>query len=230
MIVYKDKDIAVCVKPYGVSSQESGNDNMIARLKDELLCPVYPVHRLDTTTTGLIVYALNQKSAAALSRTVADGKIEKEYLAIVNGECEESGELTDILFHDKIKNKSFVVSKERKGAKTAHLAYKKLDSAETDEGKLSLVRIRLFTGRTHQIRVQLANVRCPLYGDGKYGARNNGKIHLHSAKLTFPHPATGKNVSFASAPYGDKWDLFKTADKNPCQKITQPYADRKGYQ
>jgi len=212
MIVYKDNDIAVCVKPYGVSSQENGADNMIARLNKELLCEAYPVHRLDTATTGLMVYALNKKSAAVLSKSVTDGKIEKEYLAIVNGECEESAELTDILFHDKIKNKSFVVSNERKGAKKAHLVYKRLESVETDEGVLSLVRIRLFTGRTHQIRVQMSNIRHPLYGDGKYGARNRDKIHLHSAKLSFPHPATGKEITFSSVPDGGKWSLFKISE------------------
>ena len=212
MIIYKDRDIAVCVKPYGVSSQENGADNMIARLKDELLCDVYPVHRLDTTTTGLIVYALNKKSAARLSSAVAEGKIEKEYLAIVNGECKESEDLNDILFHDKIKNKSFVVSNERKGAKTACLSYKRLGFAETEEGKLSLVRIKLFTGRTHQIRVQMSNIKCPLYGDGKYGAKNKGKIHLHSVALSFPHPSSGKIVSFSSVPDGDKWDLFKITE------------------
>ena len=117
------------------------------------------------------------------------------------------------MFHDKVKNKSFVVSNERKGAKTARLSYKRLGSAETEEGKLSLVRIKLFTGRTHQIRVQMSNIKCPLYGDGKYGAKNNGKIHLHSATLSFPHPITGKIIGFSSLPEGDNWSLFKITEQ-----------------
>ena len=212
MICYKDKDIAVCIKPYGISSQENSGDNMISRLKQELGCEVYPVHRLDTTTTGLIVYALNKRSAAILSDAVADGKIKKEYYAIVNGECKEEEELNNILFHDKIRNKSFVVSTERKGAKPASLMYRRIDCVKDGTDTLSLVRIKLYTGRTHQIRVQMANIKNPLYGDGKYGARNSGRIHLHSAYLSFPHPKTGKTVSLSSAPEGEKWDLFKITE------------------
>ena len=212
MIAYKDKDIVVCVKPYGVSSQENGKDNMISRLRENFSCDVYPIHRLDVTTTGLIVYALNKKSAAGLSESVANGELEKEYYAIVNGKCRDSAELTDILFHDKIKNKSFVVSGERKGAKRAQLSYRRLDSAETDEGILSLVKIKLYTGRTHQIRVQMANIKNPLYGDGKYGAKNNGIIHLHSASLSFKHPVTGKKLSFVSVPEGGMWSYFKITE------------------
>ena len=212
MICYKDKDIAVCIKPYGISSQDDGKDNMISRLKNELSCEVYPVHRLDTTTTGLIVYALNKRSAAKLSDSVARGEIKKEYLAVVNGECNNSGELNDLLFHDRIKNKSFVVSGERKGSKRAILTYNTLGSVNDEGTVLSLVRIALMTGRTHQIRVQMANIRNPLYGDGKYGAKNNGRIHLHSCYLSFPHPITGKKIELSSYPEGDKWELFKITE------------------
>ncbi len=209
MIYYKDRDIAVCLKPYGIASQDDGKDNMISRLRNELSCEVYPVHRLDTATTGLIVYALNKKSAAKMSDAVARGELKKEYLAIVNGECHNTGELDDLLFHDRIKNKSFVISSERKGAKRALLTYRTLDTVNTEGDSLSLVRIQLLTGRTHQIRVQMANIRHPLYGDGKYGAKNNGRIHLHSAYLLFPHPVTGKEMKFSSLPDEGKWSLFK---------------------
>ena len=171
IIYYKDKDIAVCEKIYGVSSQINDKENMVSMLEKELNCTVYPVHRLDTTTTGLIVYALNKKSAARLSDTVARGELNKEYYAVAHGEISTvKGEM------------------------------------------LSLVRIKLYTGRTHQIRVQMANMGSPLFGDGKYGAKDNGKIRLHSSYLSFPHPSSGRMLEFSSLPQGEIWDDFKISE------------------
>ena len=90
---------------------------MVELLSNELKCEVYPVHRLDTTTTGLMVFALNKISAARLSDSVAKGELLKEYYAIVHGKLQPQGELIDLLYHDRIRNKSFVVKTERKGAK-----------------------------------------------------------------------------------------------------------------
>ena len=212
IIYYKDKHIAVCEKEYGVSSQESDKINMVSLLREELGKEVYPVHRLDTTTTGLMVYALNKRSAAVLSEYVTEGRLEKEYLAVVNGKSDTQGELNDLLFHDRIRNKSFVVDTERKGAKRAILTYTTEGTEEINGEELSLVRIRLITGRTHQIRVQFANIGAPLFGDGKYGARNKGEIRLHSAHLSFPHPATGQKMEFLSTPSGKIWDDFKITE------------------
>ena len=97
---------------------------MISLLSAELGAEVFPVHRLDTTTTGLMVFALNKVSAAKLSDTVSKGELSKEYYAIAHGELQPQGELNDLLYHDRIKNKSFVVGTERKGAKRAILTYK----------------------------------------------------------------------------------------------------------
>ena len=118
----------------------------------------------------------------------------KEYVALVHGTPPESGDWTDLLFKDSSKNKVFVVKKERRGVKKARLEYVRLR-----EGDTSLVRIRLYTGRSHQIRVQFSSRGFPLVGDHKYGGRDNSPApYLYSCKLTFPHQ--GKTVCFEKLP------------------------------
>ncbi len=202
MIIYQDNEIVVCEKPYGVSSQLSGGENMVNMLKDVCGCEIYPVHRLDTQTTGLMVYAKNQKSAAALSAQVAEKSFQKQYLCLCHGEIENSGKMVDNLFHDRIKNKSFVVKTKRAGAKEAILNFTKISEIHKGECRLNLVKVRLHTGRTHQIRVQFSSRGNVLYGDGKYGARDNDKIALHSAYISFCHPKTKQKLEFESTP---KW-------------------------
>ncbi|MBO5212009.1 MAG: RluA family pseudouridine synthase [Clostridia bacterium] len=197
-IYYHDTDIVVCEKEYGISSQKSDKANMIDILSEHYNTEVYPVHRLDITTSGVMVYALNQKSAAALSADIANHSFEKIYLAIVHGECEPSGEMKDLLYHDRIKNKSFVVKTKRAGAKEASLDFERLSYDSSND--LSLVKIALHTGRTHQIRVQFASRGHMLLGDGKYGAKDNSKIALHSHIISFIHPQTKKKMSFSSTP------------------------------
>lgn len=200
MIEYIDKHIVVCQKPYGVSSQESGGDNMVSRLKEAVGGDIFPVHRLDTQTTGLIVYARDKASAADLSRQIGDKSFCKEYLCLCHGDIDEEGEMVDYLYHDRIKNKSFVVKGERRGAKRAALEYYRVCKKSLGECELSLVRIKLLTGRTHQIRVQFSSRGFALYGDGKYGARDNDKIRLHSSKLSFFHPVTKEKTELESIP------------------------------
>lgn len=202
-IYYSDNHIIVCEKPFGVSSQKSSGDNMVDMLSEQLDSDVYPVHRLDTTTTGLMIFAKNEKSAKALSNDIANHKFEKEYLVICHGKTEKEGEMRDFLFHDRIKNKSFVVDGKRKGSKEAVLQYERVN--EDKENGLSLVRVRLLTGRTHQIRVQFAYRGNMLYGDGKYGAKDNDRIALHSCALEVFHPVTGEKMSFQSLPEGKIW-------------------------
>ena len=196
MVIYQDKDIVVCNKPFGVSSQQSSGENMIDMLKETCGGEIYPVHRLDTQTTGLMVYARNQKSAAELSRQVQEKVFEKEYVCLCHGELVGSGEMVDFLYHDRIKNKSFAVKTKRNGAKEAKLEYMVLSEKYVGECRLFKVRIKLHTGRTHQIRVQFAARGCPLYGDGKYGARDNDKIHLHSTYIGFLHPTTKEKMEY----------------------------------
>ena len=171
---------------------------MVDMLTKQLECEIFPVHRLDTTTTGLMVFAKNEASAAALSRQLTEHRLSKEYLSICHGRVDNSGRMTDFLYHDRIKNKSFVVENKRKGSKEAILDYELISYDEKRD--LSCVKIALHTGRTHQIRVQLASRKHPLYGDGKYGAKDKCKIALHSYKLTVYHPKSNEEMSFTSYP------------------------------
>lgn len=185
-ILYSDHDIVVCVKPVGLDSE--------TEVPAALGCGVYPVHRLDKNVGGVMVFARTKPAAAALSKAIQEGTMIKEYLALVHGMPEESGDWEDLLWKDSGKNKVFVVKRERKGVKKARLEYKRLTA-----GEKSLVSIRLHTGRSHQIRVQFASRGFPLVGDHKYGARDDSPApFLFSCKLTFPHQ--GKTVSFEALP------------------------------
>lgn len=189
-LLYKDEEIAVCVKPVGVDSEKALPQELSGLLHKE----VYPVHRLDLNVGGVMVYALTKTAAAALSRQITDGKMVKEYVAMIRGTPPQSGVWEDWLFKDSHKNKVFVVKKQRAGVKGAKLAYRVLEAGEN-----TLVQVRLFTGRSHQIRVQFASRGYPLLGDHKYGARDENKApKLFSCRITFMHQ--GKQVSFSALP------------------------------
>lgn len=197
-IIHLEKDFVVCLKPSGVLSQagKEGEDTMISLLAAQLGGEIYPVHRLDREVGGVMVYARSSKAAGALSKLIQEGKMKKEYLAAVNGApAEDMGVLEDLLLHDSKKNKSYVVSRMRGGVKKAKLSYQ-VQSRQEDR---SLVQVRLFTGRSHQIRVQFASRKMPLIGDGRYGG-GSGKIALWSVRLSFPHPRTGKMFAFSCLP------------------------------
>ena len=189
-ILYSDKDLAVCIKPIGLDSEHEVPEALCAALGGE----VFPIHRLDKNVGGVMVYARSKKAAAALSKAVQDGCLVKEYVALVHGTPPEDGDWTDLLFKDSSKNKVFVVKKERKGVKKARLEFHRLT-----EGESSLVRIRLHTGRSHQIRVQFSSRGFPLLGDHKYGARDEHTAPmLFSCCLTFP--LNGKSHRFEALP------------------------------
>ena len=208
-IYYQDAEIAVVEKIYGVSSQESNAENMISLLKNELGGEIFCVHRLDTQTTGVMVYARTKEASARLSREIANGNMHKEYLAVCHGKTEEYQKMVDYLYHDRLKNKTFAVSKKRSGTKEAILELWTQGEGKFKEKELSLVKILLHTGRTHQIRAQLSSRGNFLYGDGKYGAKDNDKIALHCFKIGFKHP-NGKNMTFISLPSGGVWDEFSS--------------------
>ena len=178
-ILYSDKNIAVIVKPVGLDSEH----DVPAALTEQLGGEAFPIHRLDQNVGGVMVFARTKQSAASLSKAVQEGAMVKEYVALVHGTPPEAGDWTDLLFKDSTKNKVFVVKKERRGVKKARLEFKRLT-----EGETSLVRIRLHTGRSHQIRVQFASRGFPLVGDRKYGGRDDSPAPmLFSCKLTFPY-------------------------------------------
>lgn len=204
-VYYEDNEIVVLEKPYGASSQESNGVSVLSLLK-EMGIDAFCVHRLDTQTTGVMVYAKTSKSASFLSSQMSNRQFYKQYLAVCHGIPQKEGEMLDILYHDKFKNKSFVVKNKRAGCKEARLEFWTQGSLKIDEKELSLVKILLHTGRTHQIRVQLSSRGYPLYGDGKYGAKDNGRIALHCHKIRFTHP-NGKEMEFVSIPEGEIWDL-----------------------
>ena len=183
-ILEQTPGLVVCIKPVGVRAQGEAEADLPALLKRQLGCEIYPVHRLDQAVGGVMVFAKTAPAAAKLSQAMAEGTLQKEYLAVLERSPERAeGELSDLLFHDRTKNKTYVVSRQRKGVKEAKLAYRVLDV----QNGLCLVRIRLYTGRTHQIRVQFASRGMPLVGDGKYGSRKNAASPaLWSYALTFP--------------------------------------------
>ena len=182
----------VAVKPYGVLSEyDAGRTNMITELSSALGVPpesVFPVHRLDVTTEGLMVYALSEPAAAELSRAVAGGELKKTYLAFVTAAdgLEKEGEMCDYLFFDRRAAKSYVVAPAKKGAKEARLSYSLGEPFEWRGVTVTPATIELHTGRTHQIRAQFSSRRSAIIGDGKYGSRiNYKKPALFSVGLSF---------------------------------------------
>ena len=201
-IIYEDKAVIVAEKPVGILSQGDTPDSMPYLLSELTGGEIYPVHRLDRGVGGIMVYAKSQSAAARLCAEVSERSFNKEYLAVVHGKPEEkSAVLEDLLFKDSRKNKTYVVKRERKGVKKAVLSYETVSCGFFGESEYSVVRVKLQTGRSHQIRVQFASRKHPLFGDGKYGAADKEKnIALWSYSLGFYHPVTNERLSFTLNP------------------------------
>ena len=212
-VLYCDGALLVCRKEPGWLSEPGPGKNLPAIAgawlaargeKDELRT----VHRLDKAVGGLMVLARTQKAAAALIAQIAAGRVEKEYLAVVRGvPAEPAAVWEDLLFHDSRTNKTFVVTRPRKGVREAKLGYALLQTLPGEPPR-SLVRVRLFTGRTHQIRAQFSARGLPLLGDVRYGSRAAHGPALFSARLAFDHPETGRRMEFRLCPEGEPWDAF----------------------
>ncbi len=201
---YEDKYIIVCEKPVGVLSEfVLGQKNMPEMLKKQTgVYKIDTIHRLDRNVGGVMVYSKNGKATLPLAKMMANHKFTKEYLAVIHGELKEkSGVFEDYLVKDKTACKVFAVKRPTEKSKYAKLEYTVLE----EKDGLSLVRVKLHTGRTHQIRVQFASRGYYLLGDTKYGEQSendNGKtpIALWSYHLGFKHPLFDKILSIVSIP------------------------------
>ncbi len=212
-ILFEDNHIVVLIKPVGMLSQgdESGDESIVSFL-EKAFSYVGVIHRLDRGVGGVMVYAKTKKAAGKLSAIVADKELFcKSYLVVCHGRPKEAfGEMHDLLFKDSFLNKSYTVDRMRKGVKEASLEYSLI--AYDEKTELSLVKVKLHTGRTHQIRVQFSSRGMPLAGDKKYGARDNFKnIGLFSSNLSFSHPETQKPVDIGALPdYSvEPWSIFE---------------------
>lgn len=226
-ILFEDKDIIVCHKPAGIATQTArvGQADMVSEIANYLKSPyVGVVHRLDQPVEGILVFAKNKAAAAALSRQAAGETMKKEYLALVcKKEMPCRGELVDYLLKDGKANTSRVVPSEVKGAKRAVLEYeilkeKLLEKENTVFGRLALVKIRLHSGRHHQIRVQMANAGMPLLGDRKYADKETiemsarlgiRELALCAYRLGFDHPGTGERMQFEIIPEGAVFHILE---------------------
>lgn len=213
-ILYRDDRLVVCIKPAGVlSTDEEGG--LPGLLKDQLGLEHAPrtVHRLDQVVSGVMVLAIGAKSASLLSEQVMSRSFGKEYLAVVRGRpAERQGTLTDLLGRDKARRMTYVADAPAKGVQEAILDYEVL----AHKGGLSLVRIALRTGRTHQIRVQFASRGMPLVGERKYAQPDGTEpIALWSHRVAFRHPFTGEKMAFSALPPEIiPWDPFTESLNN----------------
>lgn len=221
-IVYEDNHIIVVVKPQNILSQSdiTGDEDMLsivkAYVKEKYNKPgnVYIglVHRLDRPTGGLMVFARTSKSASRLSEQLANRKFKKEYLAVVEGKVKQKhARLENYIKKDIRTNMVTLCTRSDSDAKLAILNYTLLSATE----ELSLLKVNIETGRPHQIRVQLANMKNPLFGDYKYGAKTRegqktDALALWAYKLEFEHPVTKAKMKFSSLPTQDltPWNLF----------------------
>ena len=210
-IIYQDNRVFVCLKPPGIVSTDEP-DGMPAQIRavlgDERAC-VRTVHRLDAAVGGVMVFARSRVAAELLSQQMREHRFEKEYLAVVTGRPEAAeGTLRDWLFYDRTARMARVGQGPGQDVKEARLDYRVLGTAEG----LSLLRIRLHTGRTHQIRVQFASRGMPLAGDRKYGAAETDfPIALWSYRVRFFHPQTGLAAEFSHLPPElAPWQSFQT--------------------
>lgn len=240
-ILYEDKDIIVCHKPAGIATQTAriGQRDMVSEVSNYLGAPVKLVHRLDQPVEGILVFAKNQKAAGELSRQITADQMEKYYYAVaaVNQEADTctSDEITLInyLYKDSKSNTSAVVTKDKTGAKRAELRYtilnrlpvgefcksENLPKSLTDYKNIdiALIRIKLLTGRHHQIRVQISHAGMSLLGDYKYADEKTRELSdllgqknvaLCAYELIFAHPTTGKRMTFHKDPTGQIFQNF----------------------
>lgn len=205
--LYVDDKVCVCVKPAGVLSTDEP-EGLPALVREALGGKAYTVHRLDRAVGGVMVLARTRHAAADLSAQVSGREMEKEYLAVVRGTTPAAeGRLTDLLARDAAARRTYIAAAPGPEAREAALDYVRLEEREG----LTLVRVKLLTGRTHQIRAQFSGRGLPLAGDVKYGAPPASYgVALWSHRIGFTHPKTGEAMEFtAPPPAAEPWSLFQ---------------------
>ncbi len=207
--LYQDPYLVVCVKPPQVLSTDEpgGMPDLVRQALGDPAANVRTVHRLDRVVSGLMVLARTRHCASDLSEQIRQGTFQKEYLAVLRGVPErEEDTLRDLLLRNKQEKKTYITNDIGKDAQEAILSYRTLGVAEG----LSKVRIRLQTGRTHQIRAQFSGRGLPLVGDHKYSnSQEDCQIALWSYRLAFIHPKTGEPMEFIlEPPRVYPWTLF----------------------
>jgi len=211
-ILYEDRFLVLCVKPSGVLSEGSPDGASMpgllrshyrARHENDYIATV---HRLDRAVGGVMLFSRRREVTGRLTAAIAQHQVTKEYLAVLRGTPEKPQDtLTDLLFRDASHNKSYVVQRMRKGVREARLDYITLDNRDG----LTLVRVRLHTGRTHQIRVQFSHRGLPLLGDIRYGSKAPCPPALWSCRLALVHPVTGEALDVTCPPPDAyPWNLF----------------------
>lgn len=213
-IFYEDNHIIVCYKPRGILSQADNTKDLdmltIIKnyIKEKYNKPgnVYLglVHRLDRNTDGIMVFAKTSKAASRLSSDIKNDLFHKKYLAVVEGRLEGKAILNDMLYYDEVKKKAFI--KNVAGSKKASLEYEALDYKDNK----TLLDIKLYTGRHHQIRCELAHLGHPIIGDLKYGSKlNYGDTYALTAySLSIIHPTKREEMEFKYIPSDDFYNIF----------------------
>ncbi len=218
-ILFEDNEIIVCYKPAGIPTQTSkmGEQDMISILKNYLYKKqadkrepyVGVIHRLDQPVEGLLVFAKTPFAAKELNKGLQGAGFGKYYKAVLWGVPGKiSATLQDYLVKDGRTNTSRIGNQNEKDAKKAVLSYEVLATGKDDGKDISLVKVKLDTGRHHQIRVQMSNMGCPIWGDAKYNTaaaqdRRFRQIALCAYKLEFVHPKTRKKMEFEIEPQGE---------------------------
>ena len=211
-ILFENREYLVAVKPPELISEQTergdGFGDLLAARNGGY---IGVIHRLDKGVGGVMIYAKTPSAAAWLSQAAQEHRLGKRYLAVTEGIPEaKAGELRDLLYYDRGRNKVFPVSRERRGVKQAILTYEVLATAEHPEsGKpLALIAVHPVTGRTHQIRVQFASRQFPLLGDRKYGGSGNTGISLWCESVTAPAHGGTDAKTVSRLPNGAPWDWF----------------------
>ncbi|WP_317854109.1 RluA family pseudouridine synthase [Chakrabartyella piscis] len=209
-VIYEDIEMIAVSKPQGMPTQpdKTGDMDLLTEVTNHCGTEVFLLHRLDRPVGGILLFAKTKKSAGNLAKQMESGQIEKKYRVVLCGYLpDKKGTLVHYLKKNMRTNLSEVVAEGTKGAKKAILHYEVLEEGKQGDMELTLAEITLETGRHHQIRVQMAKVGTPIYGDQKYNKklRVRGNIALHSYSLSGKHPITKKPWRFVDLP---DWKSF----------------------